>query len=128
MKKVLFLLLAFLWLHVPTQSGAAVTAPIVVNSDDNCNLSAPGTFTANRTSGTSADLSWSAVSGASAYSLTVYEAVGGTTSGSPVGGGRISGTSTTISYLESGKHYRCYLASVCSDGTSSIIIIDTVVE
>lgn len=76
-----------------------------------CTLSAPVSFDAKRTSSSTADLSWSAVSGASAYKLRIYivgnlRLVSETTQ---------KGLSKTINGLQSGVAYRFELASICSD-------------
>lgn len=91
-----------------------------------CMLPAPSTFTGTRTSGTTADLSWSSVAGASAYRLYVWEVSGSTTI--LISNTVETGTSKTLTNLESGKDYRCGLSSICSDGVTSdyVIIIDII--
>ncbi len=125
MKKILFILLALAWLRFPSNTNQAASSPLSILPDESCSLAAPSTFTADRTSGTTADLAWSSVSGAVAYHLLVYEI------GSPntlVGDTIEYGTSKTLTYLQSGKRYRCYLSSICSDNSVSefIIIVDII--
>ncbi|HNL38024.1 MAG TPA: hypothetical protein PKL15_08670 [Saprospiraceae bacterium] len=126
MKKALFFLLVLAWIQFPYNTNQAALNPAPVLPEQSCNLAAPSTFTTDRTSSNTADLTWSSVSGAIAYRLLVYE-IG--TPNTLVGDTIEYGTSKTLNYLQSGKSYRCYLSSVCPDNSvSSFIIIVDIIE
>ena len=114
-----FILLTFLPTVVPgafVQSHSGTLA---------CTLPAPAAFTAERTSQTTAALEWSPVNGAASYRLVVYdldtwELVSSTTE---------YGTTKNLNGLAPGARYRCTLASMCGDGTTSeFVISDNVLE
>jgi hypothetical protein len=86
---------------------------------ESCQLPAPAEFTATSTGSTSIALNWSAVSGAEAYRLTVYDL-----SSMAIVISRVEhGTGASIYGLPSGVAYRCVLSSVCTSGTTSSFII-----
>lgn len=72
-----------------------------------CTLSAPSNFAASNVGDNSFDLSWSAVSGASGYTVTVE--------GSSA---NVSGTSYSASGLVAGTQYACSVVANCSGGGS----------
>lgn len=87
-----------------------------------CDLPAPSGFTAERTSGTTATLSWNAVSGAASYRLTVVD----NSSQAVVSNTVEYATAKNLTGLTPGATYRCTLASNCPEGGTSgfVIIID----
>ena len=91
----------------------------------NCQLPAPATFQATRTSGTTAALEWAVVQGAASYQVAVYD-LG---SLELVHNSTVTGTSTSLNGLETGKTYRYLLAANCSNGeASSAFIIDDIID
>lgn len=76
-------------------------------SSGGCSLAAPSGLSSSNIGDNSFTLSWSAVSGASSYDVSVDGAVTNTTS-----------TSITISGLASGTTYTAKVRSVCSDATT----------
>lgn len=87
-----------------------------------CSLPAPTTFDGVRTSGTTASISWAAVTGASAYRLKVYNL----NTSELVYDDTEYGTAKNLSGLDPGSTYRCMLASVCAGGAISefVIVVD----
>lgn len=87
-----------------------------------CALPAPSTFDGDRTSGTTASLSWSTVPNAAAYRLIVRNL----STGEVVSDTIEYGTSKSLSGLQTGTSYRCVLASICQGGSTSdfVIIVD----
>ena len=97
----------------------------IVAVESGCNLAAPASFSAQSTGINSVLLNWSTVSGAVAYRLTIYE---GSTN-NPYSTSTEYGTSKALSGLTIGETYRCVLASVCPDGSTSdfIIVVEVLV-
>lgn len=115
----LFCLVVFTNFSLPVENHQM---PLPTNAEFlTCSLPAPGTFYANRVSTNSVDLSWSPVSGAIAYKITVYELDGGT----PVylTESEAGGTSRTQSGVPSGVGYRFTVAAICSGNSTSDFII-----
>lgn len=106
-----------------TTETVAVTAapPATANT---CALAAPANFSYSKPASTAALLEWSAVSGASAYHLKVYDAA----SFSVAYEGNETSTSKLVSSLQTAVRYRCELASVCpnKEASANIIIIDII--
>ena len=113
---------------LPLSTGAQTTANTetkpIVKTDDACHLSAPASFTYTKPSTTSALLDWSAVAGASAYHLKVYELATLSTASET----NETGTSKLVANLQPNATYRCELTSVCPNRETStnIIIIDII--
>lgn len=84
-----------------------------------CALPAPASFDSERTGATTAYLTWSPVSGAVSYRLTVYDTETWTLISNTIE----FGTSKDLTGLSSGATYRCVLASMCEGGASSEFII-----
>ena len=116
-----FLLPAF-----PRAQTTTVNAEVKLSQtiDDACNLPAPTTFTYTKPSSSVALLDWSAVSGASAYHLKVYELATLSTASET----NESGTSKLVANLQPNVAYRCELTAVCPNRETStnIIIIDII--
>lgn len=87
----------------------------------NCTLPAPDSFNGERTSGTTAALSWSTVPNAVAYRLIVKDL----DTDEVIVNSLEYGTSRSLSGLDPGTSYRCILASVCLGGTTSDYIVIT---
>ncbi len=78
-----------------------------------CNT--PGGMTATATSSSAANVSWSAVTGASAYQLS-WKTASSSTWNAPV---TVAATSYTISGLTASTAYNVRVAAVCANGTSA---------
>ena len=89
-----------------------------------CALPAPSTFDGERTSGTTASLSWSTVPSAAGYRLIVRNLA----TGEVVSDTIEYGTSKSLSGLDPGTSYRCLLASACSPSETSDFIIADILE
>ena len=91
---------------------------------DACNFPAPPTFTYTKPSSSVALLNWSAVAGASAYHLKVYELTTFSTASETIE----TGTSKLLTNLDPTKTYRCELSCICAnrEASANIIIIDII--
>ncbi len=118
------LMIALLPLSTGAQTAVNTETKPAVTTDDACNLSTPASFTYTKPSATSALLDWSAVAGASAYHLKVYELATLSTASET----NESGTSKLITNLDPTKTYRCELSCICAnrEASASIIIIDVI--
>ena len=89
------------------------------NEPRSCTLPAPSSLNGQVTSATTADLSWSSVSGAFAYALIV------TDNGAPFLQTTVFGTTRALTGLTSGHTYQCKVISICggSGGQASDFII-----
>ncbi|WP_435260987.1 GEVED domain-containing protein [Tenacibaculum sp. nBUS_03] len=74
---------------------------------NSCELAAPSNFAGSSINNNGFTLSWSAVSGAASYSVTVN---GSTTN--------VSGTQEVITGLTAGTQYNCVVVANCADGSS----------
>lgn len=90
-----------------------------VSAGYSCSLPAPAFFDADRLDAGAALLTWSPVSGAASYRLTVYHLVTQEVVSNTVE----YGASKSLGGLEAGQSYRAVLASICYGGTTSDFVI-----
>lgn len=115
--RTLLLMCAFC-LCVFCASKPTIQVPMQATYSSDCLLPAPADLTAHRTGGT-IDLMWSPVTGATAYSVTVYEL--GTLE--LVSREVAQGTGISIGGLDSGKAYRVVVAAMCSSSSISEFVV-----